>query len=222
MPRTLVGTAATLTHFNNETENSNLDPMSTENTRFLYRLELNPVSTQFAWSYIGLLAKLQCPAGRHGRTGARSSYDRTRVINSTAAISDRPTRPIENARLENTAPDRVKDTGLSNVNERNEFSRLTTMQILLPPRIYMNLYSSVNDSKTQKHKTAHQWHQGGNPRRLSVCLPEVYCWVFTVRLRSIRTVFRSTSAMSVCLSVRPSNACIVTKRKHLAKKFNYD
>ena len=38
---------------------------------------------------------------------------------------------------------------------------------------------------------------------------------FTVRLRSICTVLLSTS---FCLSVRLSNACIVTKRKHLGKK----
>jgi len=51
-------------------------------------------------------------------------------------------------------------------------------------------------------------------------------WVFTVRLRSIRTVLLSRFCLSVRTSVRPfvrlsvclSNACIVTKRKHLAKK----
>ena len=41
---------------------------------------------------------------------------------------------------------------------------------------------------------------------------------FTVRLRSIRTVLLPRFSLSVCLSVCLSNACIVTKRKHLAKK----
>ena len=41
--------------------------------------------------------------------------------------------------------------------------------------------------------------------------------VFTVRLRSIRTVLLSRFCPSVRPSVGLSNACIVTKRKHLAK-----
>ena len=50
----------------------------------------------------------------------------------------------------------------------------------------------------------------------------VQSWhVITVRLRSIRTVLSLTFYLSVCLSVCLSNACIVTKRKHLAKKFCY-
>jgi len=44
-------------------------------------------------------------------------------------------------------------------------------------------------------------------------------YVFTLRLRSIRTVFLSTSVrLSVSISVRLSIVCILAKRKHLAKK----
>ena len=42
--------------------------------------------------------------------------------------------------------------------------------------------------------------------------------VFTVRLCEAYTVVIAVEILSVCLSVCLSNACIVTKRKHLAKK----
>ena len=43
--------------------------------------------------------------------------------------------------------------------------------------------------------------------------------IFTVRLRSIRIAVEILSVRpSVGLSVCPTNTCIVTKRKHLAKK----
>ena len=62
---------------------------------------------------------------------------------------------------------------------------------------------------------------------LSVCISTTVCQcvhelhdnvVFTVRLRSRHTVLLSRFCLSVCPSICLSNACIVTKRKHLTKK----
>jgi len=86
-----------------------------------------------------------------------------------------------------------------------------------------NVYYMFVFEQRQEGSTSLQCMQ---PTNLKSCICQWLCHLltltrssfFTLRLLSIRTVLLSRICLSVRLSVCLSNACIVTKQKHLAKK----